>query len=155
MTRHSLLASLLAATLAACVDDRPSAGRCTGTLGARAIDLPMDAARSQFHRDDDVLGDDDGPFVLSYGAGALVVEGQFDDLPSGRELGTRMVPMKDVVDTWQVRTTLVAGDAQGSTLTLTQSSPTRVVGSTSIRFAEGTLTCTLDLRRAYELDTDD
>lgn len=139
----------------ACVNTTPSSGRCTGTIDGRPVDLPMDAAASYFYRDDDILGDEDGPFVMAYGAGALTVSGQFDDLPSSRELGTRPVPQDDIVDRWEVRSTLSGGNAQGSTLTLTTSSRERVVGSFTTRFAEGSVTCTLDLRRAYERDTDD
>lgn len=154
----SLRAALLALSLfapIACVDNTPSSGRCTGTVEGHTINLAMDPAASYFYRDDDHFGDEDGPFVMRYGDGVFTVDGQFDDMPSGRELGTRTVPQNDIVDTWNVHTTLGFGDALGSTLTLTTSSRERVVGSFTTRFNQGSLTCTLDLRRAYEHDTDD
>lgn len=150
-----LLALAALASPLGCVDTTPSSGRCTGSVGGRAVDLPMDPAGSYFYRDDDILADEDAPFLMSYGAGALTVRGQFDDMPSNRELGTRAVPQVDVVDTWELRTTLGFGDPQGSTLTLTTSTRERVTGSFTTRFAQGNVTCSLDLRRAYEHDTDD
>jgi hypothetical protein len=155
LRRLSQCSLLVLAPVLGCVDTSPSSGRCLGVLDGGAVNLAMDPEPSAFHRDDDILGDEDGPFTISYGGGAVRVEGVFDDLPSARDLGTYRVPSEPSVDAWSLTTTLAAGAVEESTLTLTTASRERVAGSFSTRFAGGQLTCTLDLRRAYERDTDD
>jgi len=153
--RLCFLALVARMSLVGCVDTSPSTGRCTGTLDGRAIDLPIDPAPSGFYRDDDILGDEDGPFTISYGSGAIRVEGEFANLPSSRDLGTYRVPAPDRVGVWALSTTLTNDVAGVTTLTLTTASRERVVGSFAAEIAGGTLMCTLNLRRAYERDTDD
>ncbi len=155
LRRPSLFLLLLFAPSAGCVDTSPSSGQCVGVFDGRTILFAMDPEPSAFHRDDDILGDEDGPFTLSYGGGVVRVEGVFDDLPSARDLGTYPVPSEPSVDAWNLTTTLTASAIKDSTLTLTTASRERVAGSFTTVFASGTITCTLDLRRAYERDTDD
>jgi len=151
----SLCVLLALAPSVGCVDTAPSSGRCLGLVDGRPVDLAMDPAPSGFYREDDILADEDGPFTLSYGGGALRVEGMFDDLPSARDIGTYRVPSEPSVDAWNLTTTITPGAVVESTLTLTAASRERVVGSFATTFTGGSLTCTLDLRRAYERDTDD
>ncbi len=142
---------------AGCIETAPSSGRCVGNIGTRAVDLAMDPGASEFHRDDDILLDDDGPVRMSYGGGAFVIEGEFDDLPDSRVLGTYAVPDGQRVSAWNVRLAdTTAPTAQESTLTVTRAASERVVGQFTTRFEGGSsVRCTFDLRRAYELDTDD
>ena len=148
---------LLGLSTAGCIETAPSSGRCVGTIGTRAVDLAMDPGPSEFHRDDDILLDDDGPVRMSYGGGAFVIEGEFDDMPDSRVLGTYAVPDGQRVDVWNVRLAdTTAPAALESTLTVTRAESDRVVGQFTTRFEGGSsLRCTFDLRRAYELDTDD
>lgn len=152
--RARALALLGALTLAGCPDTRPSSGRCEGTLAGVGTPLEMDAAESQFHRDDDVLLDDDAPFVLSYGAGAIVFVGELADLPSAALLGTHATdgPLFHAFAATRPETPVL----QRAAITFTVARPDRVVGTLEAAYADGSaLRCELDLRRAYELDTDD
>lgn len=114
----------------------------------------MVASSSYFYRDDDILLDDDGPFVMQYGT-AVSVAGAFDDLPSSRDVGT--YPTSDPrIKTFAV--TVGSNTASSAQLTVTKAAPSRVVGEFVVGGGSGDATnlqCTFDLRRAYEHDTDD
>ncbi len=149
-----VLGSLPAYGMGGCVDTRPSAGRCEGTLAGIATPLVMDAAESQFHRDDDILLDDDAPFVLSYGSGAVVFVGELADMPSDALLGTHATsgPLFHAFGASRPETPPL----EGASMTFTTARSDRLVGTLDATFAGGgSLRCQLDLRRAYELDTDD
>lgn len=121
---------------------------------AAPIDAEMVASASYFYRDDDILLDDDGPFVMQYGT-TVSVAGTFDDLPSSRDVGT--YPTSDPrIKTFGV--TVGGNTASSAQLTVTKAAPTRVVGEFLVGGGSGETTnllCTFDLRRAYEHDTDD
>lgn len=137
-----------------CLDTRPSAGRCTGTLTGVVTPLAIDAEASQFHRDDDVLLDDDAPFVVSYGGGAVVFEGELADLPDDRLLGTHDTS-STLFHTFAARQPSTPTLAS-ATMTATAARPDRLVATIDATYDDGSaLRCELDLRRAYELDTDD
>lgn len=140
--------------LSGCVDTRPSTGRCTGTLSGVTTPLAMDASESQFHRDDDILLDDDAPFVLSYGGGVVRFEGQLADMPSDALLGTHATsdPFFHTFEATRPETPLL----DSASMTFTTARSDRLVGTLDATYTDGsTLRCELDLRRAYELDTDD
>lgn len=137
-----------------CVDNRPSTGDCTGTINGLAISEKIVAAESSFWRDDDILGDEDGPLQMRYAR--IAVDAQFDDMPSDRDKGTYLIT-DPRLDHWY---TTVDGDiALTATLTVTKAERQRLVGSfvfaTPPEDAPGSVTCTFDLRRAFEKDTDD
>lgn len=123
----------------------------------------MDADSSEFHRDDQQDGAE-GAFVnLSYGGGTLRVTGHFSDMPESGDVGSHPLPAggtngTGLVDTWRVeeiRNAMTPALVDG-TLTLTASSRDRIVGSWTARFDDSTTReCSFNLRRAYELDTDD
>lgn len=149
----SVLSMIALAT--GCVDSRPSEGRCTGTLAGAPVDLAMDGAESEYHRDDDILLDDDGPFAMSYGGSAVVFSGELDDMPTSRDVGVHRSDSElfhGVAATVDGNTAYVPE----STLTIDDVRLDRMVGSLDARFEDGSqLHCTYDLRRAFELDTDD
>lgn len=134
--------------LAGCFDKTPSSGDCSGSWNGMPISEAIVPDSSYFFRDDDILFDDDGPFVMNYGT-VLQVTGTFDDLPNASYVGS--YPTTDQrLSRW---TLLIRGLAvsQPAQLTLTTSMASRVIG----QFELPGLTCTFDLRRAYERDTDD
>lgn len=134
--------------LAGCFDKTPSSGDCTGSWNGKPISASIVPESSYFFRDDDILLDDDGPFVMNYGT-ELQVQGTFKDLPNGTYVGT--YPTTDQrLSRWSllIRGLGVTEPAQ---LTLTTSMASRVIG----QFELPGLVCTFDLRRAYERDTDD
>jgi hypothetical protein len=155
---RSILGLVSSATLvlytSGCVDTRPSAGRCTGTLSGVVTPLAIDASASQFHRDDDILLDDDAPFVVSYGGGAVVFDGELADLPDDRLLGTHDTS-STLFHAFASRQPLTPTLAS-ATMTTTTARADRLVATIDATYDDGsTLRCELDLRRAYELDTDD
>lgn len=134
--------------LAGCFDKTPSSGDCSGSWKGMPISASIVPESSYFFRDDDILLDDDGPFVMTYGT-VVRAEGTFKDLPRGSYAGT--YPTTDQrLSRWTlfVRESAVTDSAQ---LTLTTAMASRVIG----QFELPGLICTFDLRRAYERDTDD
>lgn len=147
MAPYRLLPGLL--LLTACFDKTPSSGECSGRWDGMPISALIDPDTSYFFRDDDILLDADGPFVMNYGT-VFRVEGTFDDLPNGSYLGT--YPTIDKRLSRWVILYRNFGITDVANLTLTTAMPSRVLGQFSLA---DTLTCTFDLRRAYERDTDD
>lgn len=123
-------------------------------LDGEPVELAIDPASSEFHRDDDILLDEDAPFTLSYGGGALVVRGELADMPSERSLGAH-----DVADPFFHAFGVVAPETpvlDGGSMTLSTARADRMGGTLALGFADGSvLECSFDLRRAFELDTDD
>ncbi len=148
-----VLSLVIASSSSGCVDTRPSTGRCTGTLTGVTTPLTMDAADSQFHRDDDIL-DDDAPFALSYGGGLVRFEGELADMPTDALLGTHATNDAFFHGFGATRPEVPSLDSASMTFTAARSD--RLVGTLDATYTDGsTLRCELDLRRAYELDTDD
>lgn len=131
----------------ACVDNRPSTGRCTGTIASVAIDEPIVPAQSYFYRDDDILGDEDAPIAMAYGT-RVIVDAELADMPDKTLIGT--FPSTDAkFHRWAH--TEDGGSTSAESITFTTAHRERLVG----QFVSGAMTCTFDLRRAYEKDTHD
>lgn len=146
--------TVAACTVSGCPDTRDSAGRCLGTLAGRPADLAIDPVASEFHRDDDILLDDDAPFTMSYGSGALLVRGELADMPEDRSIGTHDVTAA-FFHSFEVQNPEMPRFAGGS-MTLTTARADRMGGVLNLEFEDGSaLDCSFDLRRAFELDTDD
>lgn len=147
--------SLCSALLVGCVDTRASEGRCEGTIGGAAVSFAIDGDASEYHRDDDIFLDDDAPFVMSYGDGSVVLSGVLDDMPLDGDVGTHAADGElfhgVVVD--------VGGQSvpvEEASLTIEEVRLDRLLGALEVRLEGGDeLRCTYDLRRAFELDTDD
>jgi hypothetical protein len=156
--RPVLLVSILfVVTLASgCMDNRPSEGRCTGTLRGEAVDLSMDAAASEYHRDDDLFLDDDAPFAMSYGDGELAILGELDDMPTSSDVGVHDTS-GELFHFFDANVARGEGPtAVSSTMTIESVRIDRMTGAVDATFDDGgALHCTFDLRRAFELDTDD
>lgn len=125
------------------------------TVNGQATELALDPNESYFYRDDDILGDDDGPFRIRYGGGAFEVTGEFDDLPDSRYVGAHRVPTEDRISRWQMEARFNPNSFSDTVVTLTAAGSSRVVGSFRTEFSGGNAQCSFDLRRAYERDTDD
>ena len=148
------LIALLVLALAGCTDPRPSSGRCTGTVAGAPVEWSIDPDASDFHRWDGLLGDEDGPFRMSYGSGALTIDAEFESLPQESYLGAHALPTDPIFHFFRVAHASASFDR--GTMTLTTATRDRMAGDMTLTFTDGgELACTFDLRRNHALDTED
>lgn len=138
--RHAVLAVL---ACAACLDNRPSEGECTGP-----VEGALDPA-SHF-RTEHVGGAEQAVLVLRYAGGALAITGRLAEAPpSSRLEGTHpLFPARDgseLVVAWSVS----GLSPENGTLNIDVARPDRLAGSFELLLAGGADAelCTFDLLR--------
>lgn len=154
----------MACSLAGCekLNAPPSSGDCTGVVDGVNVGGPMDAGASEFHRDDQQGGIEHAFVNVAYSgtASTFRITGFLSDMPAEEDEGAHALPPTGngagLVQTWTVAEPATASLYSAGTLTLTRADRDRLEGSFAMSWSDGgAVDCTIDLRRAYNLDTDD
>ncbi len=142
----------------ALVPDRtPSSGACVDQ------EHQLEAGASEFHRDDLQDGAENAFINMAYAGQTVQVAAYLRGMPDQQHVGTHRLPLPNEtnVDSPMLRWELspvagITGAMRDGTIEFTRAENRRVEGSWTVNFDSGeTLRCTFNLRRAYELDTDD
>jgi len=157
----AVMGMISAASVAGCSDQRPSEGDCSGSVAGQSVAWVMDPDASHFYRDDLHFLQEEAFFDLSYAdadGNGVAVAGKLADMPTHDDVGSYDPVTDPFFAYWWLTPTGMALPlaAFPQTLTLSVSGRDRLEGIWSFDgVVAGAVECSFDLRRAYELDTDD